>query len=82
MGYVPQQVPTRHGTVGDFLAGGLGELAEVIARMRGLEADLRAEDVLDEYGRVQERWTALRGWTAESRLAEIRQRLDIDPPAR
>ena len=26
---------------------------------------------------MQERWTALEGWTAETRLAEIRQRLDI-----
>ena len=33
--------------------------------------------MLDEYARVQERWTALRGWTAEARLAEISQRLDI-----
>jgi ATPase subunit of ABC transporter with duplicated ATPase domains len=33
--------------------------------------------VLDEFGVVQERWTALEGWSAESRLVEIRQRLDI-----
>jgi ATPase subunit of ABC transporter with duplicated ATPase domains len=65
--------------VGEFLAGGLGELAGVIAEMRALAVDLEdgTEDVLAEYGRVQERWTALEGWSAESRLAEVRQRLDI-----
>ncbi len=78
VGYVPQQMPDPDGTAGAFLAGGLGELAEVTAALRGLEARLAAgADVLDEFGVVQERWTALQGWTAESRLAEIRQRLDI-----
>ena len=33
--------------------------------------------MLAEYGEVQDRWTALRGWEAPARLAEIRQRLDI-----
>ncbi|GAA2632567.1 ABC-F family ATP-binding cassette domain-containing protein [Paractinoplanes durhamensis] len=77
-GYVPQQMPEADGTVGEFLTGGLGELAEVTVALRGLEARLAAgEDVLAEFGAVQERWTALEGWTAESRLLEIRQRLDI-----
>jgi ATPase subunit of ABC transporter with duplicated ATPase domains len=79
VGYVPQQVADPHGTVGQFLTGGLGELAEVTGRLRELAAALeRGADVLDEYGRVQERWTALEGWTGETRLTEIRQRLDID----
>ncbi|GIF22215.1 ABC transporter ATP-binding protein [Paractinoplanes tereljensis] len=78
VGYVPQQMPDPEGTVGAFLSGGLGELAEVTAALRGLEARLAAgEDVLDEFGAVQERWTALEGWAAESRLLEVRQRLDI-----
>jgi ATPase subunit of ABC transporter with duplicated ATPase domains len=78
VGYVPQQMPDPQGTVGAFLTGGLGELAEVTVALRGLEARLAAgEDVLDEFGVVQERWTALEGWAAESRLVEIRQRLDI-----
>jgi ATPase subunit of ABC transporter with duplicated ATPase domains len=78
VGYVPQQMPDPDGTVGAFLAGGLGELAEVIGALRDLAARLAAgEDVLAEFGVVQERWTALQGWAAESRLAEIRQRLDI-----
>ena len=77
--HVAQQMPDPDGTVGAFLAGGLGELAVVTARLRELEDRLGAgDDVLDEYGVVQERWTALEGWTAETRLAEVRQRLDID----
>jgi ATP-binding cassette subfamily F protein 3 len=79
VGYVPQQMPDPDGTVAGFLYGGLGELATVTSELRGLERRLAAgEDVLAEFGAVQERWTALRGWTAETRLAEIRQRLDID----
>jgi ATP-binding cassette subfamily F protein 3 len=78
VGYVPQQMPDPDGTVGEFLGGGLGELAAVTAALRGLESRLAAgEDVLDEFGAVQERWTVLEGWQAESRLLEIRQRLDI-----
>jgi ATPase subunit of ABC transporter with duplicated ATPase domains len=76
--YVAQQVPDPTGSVGAFLAAGLGEVAVVTERMRALERDLQdGADVLDEYGRVQDRWTTLRGWTAESRLDEVRQRLDI-----
>jgi ATPase subunit of ABC transporter with duplicated ATPase domains len=76
--HVAQQIPDPDGTVGAFLAGGLGELAVVTARLRELEKRLEAGgDVLDEYDVVQERWTALQGWTAESRLAEVRERLDI-----
>ena len=78
VGYVAQQMPDPDGTVGAFLTGGLGELAEVTAAMRRLEARLAdGADVLAEYGVVQERWTALEGWTAQARLTEIRQRLDI-----
>ncbi|GAA4606900.1 ATPase subunit of ABC transporter with duplicated ATPase domains [Actinoplanes octamycinicus] len=77
--HVTQQIPDPDGTVGAFLTGGLGELAAVTATMRDLETRLAAgDDVLDAYAAAQERWTALRGWTAETRLTEIRQRLDID----
>jgi ATPase subunit of ABC transporter with duplicated ATPase domains len=78
VGFVTQQVPDPGGTVGDFLAGGLGELPALTRRMRDLEASMAEGcDVLAEYGQVQERWTVLRGWTAETRLAEVAQRLDI-----
>jgi ATPase subunit of ABC transporter with duplicated ATPase domains len=76
--HVAQQIPDPDGTVAAFLTGGLGELAVVTGRLRELEDRLAAgDDVLDEYGTVQDRWTALRGWTAESRVAEVRRRLDI-----
>jgi ATPase subunit of ABC transporter with duplicated ATPase domains len=77
--YVTQQIPDPTGTVGAFLLAGLGELAEVTATMRELETRLAdGDDVLDAYAHAQERWTTLEGWTAETRLTEIRQRLDID----
>jgi ATPase subunit of ABC transporter with duplicated ATPase domains len=77
--HVAQQVPDPDGTVGEFLLGGLGELAAVIGQMRHLEQELeRGRDRLDDYAAVQERWTTLEGWSAESRLKEVRQRLDID----
>ncbi|MEV6302058.1 ABC-F family ATP-binding cassette domain-containing protein [Actinoplanes sp. NPDC051861] len=76
---VPQRMPEADGSVGAFLSAGLGELAEVTATLRRLEHRLAVgDDVLDEYGVVQERWTALQGWNAENRLTEIRQRLDIE----
>ena len=74
--FVPQQVPDPQGDVGGFLREGLGELGGVLERMRELEARL-TEDVLEEYGAVQDRWTALQGWTADARLAEIKQRLEL-----
>ncbi|WP_240670016.1 ABC-F family ATP-binding cassette domain-containing protein [Actinoplanes solisilvae] len=78
VGYVAQQMPDPEGTVGAFLTAGLGELAQVTATMRELERRLaEGADVLAEFGVAQERWTALEGWTAEARVAEIRQRLDI-----
>ncbi|MEU4689345.1 ABC-F family ATP-binding cassette domain-containing protein [Actinoplanes sp. NPDC023714] len=78
LSFVRQAMPLNDESVAAFLSAGLGELAAVTARLRALEARLAAgEEVLDEYGTVQERWTALEGWKAEARLTEIRQRLDI-----
>ena len=78
VGFVAQQVPEPDGTVGGFLWSGLGELAAVSDRMRVLARELAAGgDVLAEYGAVQDRWAALEGWLAESRLAEVRQRLGV-----
>ncbi|HEY3868609.1 MAG TPA: ABC-F family ATP-binding cassette domain-containing protein [Actinocrinis sp.] len=66
-------------TLGAYLSEGLGELHGVATRMRELELQLADDspEVLAEYGAVQERWSALRGWTAEQRIAEVRDRLDI-----
>jgi ATPase subunit of ABC transporter with duplicated ATPase domains len=77
--YVPQRMPDPDGAVGAFLTAGLGELAAVTATMRELEKRMAdGDDLLDAYAEAQERWTALQGWTAQTRLTEIRQRLDID----
>ncbi|WP_067499876.1 ABC-F family ATP-binding cassette domain-containing protein [Actinoplanes sp. TFC3] len=78
VGYVPQQLAGAAGTVGDFLAAGLGELAAVTTRLHHLEQQLAAgADVLTAYGEIQERWTHLRGWTAQARLDAARERLGI-----
>jgi ATPase subunit of ABC transporter with duplicated ATPase domains len=75
IGYVAQQVPDPRGTLGAFLAG---DLETAAAELRRLELELAdGEPVLDEYGAAQDRWAALDGWAAETRLAEVRQRLDI-----
>jgi ATPase subunit of ABC transporter with duplicated ATPase domains len=78
-GHFAQQVPDPHVTVGAFLRDGLAPLFAAERRMRELAAQMAAGDdgVLAGYSAAQERWTALRGWTAEPRLAEIRQRLDV-----
>ncbi|GAA0807389.1 ABC-F family ATP-binding cassette domain-containing protein [Spirilliplanes yamanashiensis] len=87
VGYVAQQVPDPSSTVGAFLAGGLGEVGVVTARMRQLERELAdggGAGVLADYGRVQDRWAQLEGWTAQARLDEVRDRLDVahlDPAA-
>jgi ATP-binding cassette subfamily F protein 3 len=74
IGYVAQSVPDPDGTVGAFLDEGLGEVARLSRTMHVLEQKLTdGADVLAEYGDVQERWTGLQGWTAGTRLAEIRQ---------
>jgi ATPase subunit of ABC transporter with duplicated ATPase domains len=84
LGYFAQQVPDPHVTVGDFLRDGLSQLYEAERAMRDTAARLAYGDdslaehaTLADYAAAQERWAALRGWTAEPRLAAIRQRLDI-----
>ncbi len=66
-------------TVGSYLAGGLAEIARLASRMRALEATMATADaaVMAEYSAVQESWTALRGWTSDSRLAMVRDRLGL-----
>ena len=64
------------------LRASLGEVADVETRLRrsswhcaGRASPMRPPCA--EYGEVQERWVDLGGWTTASRLAEVRQRLDI-----
>ena len=71
-------------TAGSYLASGLGRVAELTSRMRELEAVLAgqeggplAEAALAEYGSLQDEWTALQGWTADSRLDAVRDRLEL-----
>jgi ATPase subunit of ABC transporter with duplicated ATPase domains len=81
LGYFAQQVPDPQVTVGEFVRDGFAAVYAAERRMTDLAGRLAAgagdDRVLREYAAAQERWTALRGWTAEPRLAEIRQRLDI-----
>ncbi|GII21842.1 ABC-F family ATP-binding cassette domain-containing protein [Planosporangium mesophilum] len=78
LGYVAQKVPDPHVTVGAFLSEGLGPVFAAEQRMRQLAAAMAdSPSAPDEYAAAQERWMALRGWTAHSRLAEVRQRLDV-----
>jgi ATPase subunit of ABC transporter with duplicated ATPase domains len=78
VGYFTQQVPDPTATVGDFLAEGLGELVAVNARLEVLREQMKQDHrVLGEYGDLDDRWTHLAGWNAETWLAQVRQRLDI-----
>ena len=80
LGYFAQQVPDPDATLGAYLRAGLGEVATLERQLRGLEEALAHgadEAVLARYGEVQHRWTALHGWEAPVRLAEVRARLDV-----
>jgi len=83
IGWFEQQVPEPGATVDDYLAGGLGEVTALGLRMRELERALEhapaddADRLLAQYGTVQDRWAALRGWAAQARLDEVRDRLGL-----
>lgn len=74
-----EQPPCPPATVGSYLAAGLGEVGILTARMRELESAMATPDrsVLTEYASVQDRWTALRGWTMQNRLDTVRDHLDL-----
>ncbi len=89
VGYLDAQVADTTITIGAFLDGGLGEIAELAARMRVLETAMSAgskntgnaedggEAVLAEYAAAQDRFTMLGGWQAQARADEVRQRLGV-----
>jgi ATPase subunit of ABC transporter with duplicated ATPase domains len=79
LGYFAQHVADSQATVGQFLAEGLGEVHRVREVMRSLEGRLAAGEqaVLAEYGEAMDRWHALDGWNAATRLADVRQRLGV-----
>ncbi|MCY3573856.1 MAG: ABC-F family ATP-binding cassette domain-containing protein [Chloroflexi bacterium] len=74
--YLPQEVraPARQ-TVGNYIEARLGELHKLRDRLHELEermgegGDLDA--LLDEYGRLQERFEARGGYTLDSRIEQI-----------
>jgi ATPase subunit of ABC transporter with duplicated ATPase domains len=74
VGFLPQQVFDPTSSVGDLL-----RQPQLSARMRELENQLGAADpkTLRAYGEAQDRWIDLQGWMHESKVTEIRQRLDI-----
>jgi ATPase subunit of ABC transporter with duplicated ATPase domains len=92
LGYLAQQVPDPHVTVGRFLAGAPGELPALARRMAALAARLESPGapasgpassppepaVLGEYAEVQERFTELGGWAYAARVDAVRGRLGID----
>jgi ATPase subunit of ABC transporter with duplicated ATPase domains len=81
LGYLAQQVPDADATVGRFLAEGLGEVDQVGTRLANLQTSMAhgpvGAEVLGAYGDAQDRWAALGGWMASTRVAQVRQRLDI-----
>jgi len=81
VGYFAQQVPDPGLRVGEFLASGLGEVVEVTDRLDVLRERMSAgsagRGLLTEYSDLDDRWTQLTGWNAQTWLAQVRQRLDI-----
>jgi ATPase subunit of ABC transporter with duplicated ATPase domains len=81
IGYFAQQVPDPHLRVGEFLASGLGEVVEVTDRLDALRERMShggaGRGLLTEYGDLDDRWTQLTGWNAQTWLAQVRERLDI-----
>jgi len=81
VGYLPQDVPDRRGSVGDLVGRSAGEAWTVRAELDRLEDRLAAGDAseatLAAYGRAQARFDALGGWALEARLDEVLRRLDV-----
>jgi macrolide transport system ATP-binding/permease protein len=84
LGYLPQEVPREPGrTVAELLADSQPRLAEVAARLDGLEAALaRAGAALDgrtlaAYGEALEAFERLGGYERERRVREVREGLGL-----
>lgn len=75
-----QDVPQRtRGSVFDVVAGGLGEVGELLARYQHLVSE--SPDQLKELGRLQSRIEALGGWTLDARVREAISRVEADEHA-
>ena len=77
VGFLPQQVFDPADTVGALLRN--DELQAAVDAMRALETRMADgdESAIGAYADAQNHWIDLRGWTYESRRAEVRQRLGI-----
>jgi ATPase subunit of ABC transporter with duplicated ATPase domains len=79
IGYLAQQPPDPHLTVGEHLARSAGELYVLDHRLRLLEQAMAAGDqaAVDDYGRLQERFASLDGWLFRDTVDEVRRHVGI-----
>jgi ATPase subunit of ABC transporter with duplicated ATPase domains len=79
IGALAEHRPAPDETAGSYLAAGLGEVGELTARMHVLESVMAgaSPSQLEEYSAVQDRWSMLAGWEAESRLDAVASRLGV-----
>jgi len=80
VGYLPQQPPDPHLSVGEHLARSAGELYTIDRRLRSLERAMSQGDLaaMDEYGRLQELFDALDGWLFRDTVDEVRRHVGIE----
>src|SRR5262249_3937404 len=78
IGYLPQSLPDRVGqTLGDLIRDSLGDLRQLEARMRALEAAMASADkgavaaLLDEYGQLSTRFQDRGGYELDHRLDAV-----------
>jgi ATPase subunit of ABC transporter with duplicated ATPase domains len=79
IGALAEHRPEPDETAGSYLAAGLGEVGALAGRMRVLESAMAgaSPSLLEEYSAVQDRWSMLAGWAAESRLEAVAGRLGL-----
>jgi ATP-binding cassette subfamily F protein uup len=78
-----QEVPVGiSGSVFNVVAGGLGELAELVQRYHTISkrlADEGDEALLDQLAHTQHELEAAHGWQSEQRVETVLSRLSLDP---
>ncbi|MCP4995013.1 MAG: ATP-binding cassette domain-containing protein, partial [Gammaproteobacteria bacterium] len=78
-----QEVPSDlTGTVFQVVAGGLGELGELVQKYHQISVDLAHggdEKLLEQLSRVQHDLEAADGWQTEQRVETVVSRLSLDP---
>ena len=79
IGWLAEHRPQPAQTVGSYLSDGLGEVGALTVRMRALESAMAgaSPSLLEEYSAVQDRWSMLSGWEAESRIEAVTGRLGL-----